>query len=127
VIPRRTRDARQKARIFGLRAERLAVLLLRLKGYSILDCRFNVRGGEIDIVARRGEIIAFVEVKVRQSLDDAFLAIDAAKRRHLSHAVKVWLSGHPWAVAFSLRGDAIYIAPWRWPRHLCAAIELKLD
>jgi putative endonuclease len=126
-MPRRLSEARKKAHILGLRAERLGVLFLRLKGYSIIEQRFTIRGGEIDIVARRGETIAFVEVKIRQNLDDAYLAIDAAKRRRLSHAVKVWLTTHPWAMAFSLRGDALFMTPWQWPRHISAAIELNLD
>jgi putative endonuclease len=62
---------RKKAHGLGIFAERAAVLNLRLKGYRILACRYRVQGGEIDIVARRGDTIAFVEVKVRPTLDEA--------------------------------------------------------
>ena len=48
-----------------------AVVLLRLKGYRVLASRYQIRGGEIDIVARRGDTVAFVEVKVRPTLDEA--------------------------------------------------------
>jgi Uncharacterised protein family UPF0102 len=60
---------RKKAHGLGIRAERVAVGLLRLKGYRILARRYQVREGEIDIVARRGDTVAFVEVKVRPSLE----------------------------------------------------------
>jgi putative endonuclease len=59
------------------------VMVLRLKGYRILAFRFRVRGGEIDIVARRGDTIAFVEVKVRPTIDEALAAIDEVKRRRI--------------------------------------------
>ncbi len=73
------RRERRKARAFGLRAETLAALWLRLKFYQILARNFTARGGEIDLIARRGDVIVFVEVKARPTLDQAFLAIDAAK------------------------------------------------
>jgi putative endonuclease len=118
--------SREQAHRQGIFAERFAVAMLRLKGYRILACRYQVRGGEIDIVARRAETIAFVEVKVRPTLDEARTAIDYAKRRRISRATKTWLASNPWAAPLTWRGDAVYIAPWRWPRHEIAAFELDL-
>ncbi len=106
-------------------AERAAIILLRLKFYSILARRYRIRGGEIDIIARRGDTIAFVEVKARSSLEEARSAITPAKRRRLSRAARVWLAANPYAAGFTLRGDAVFVAPWRLPRHLPAAIELE--
>lgn len=117
---------RLKAHRQGLLAEQLAALLLRLKGYRILAFRYQAKGGEIDIVARRADTIAFVEVKVRATLDEARIAVDATKRRRISRAAKVWLASHPWAAPLTWRGDAIYLAPWRLPEHHAAAIELDL-
>jgi putative endonuclease len=117
---------RRKAHLRGLVAERLAVVSLRLKGYRILACRYAIRGGEIDIVARRGDTIAFVEVKARQTLDEARIAIGAVKRRRMSRAARVWLTSNPWAAPLTFRGDAVYLAPWTWPRHAIAAVELDL-
>lgn len=62
--PARERDRRHAAG-FGRRAEWLAALLLSLKGYRILARNYVVRGGEIDLVARRGSTVIFVEVKAR--------------------------------------------------------------
>jgi putative endonuclease len=117
---------RTKAHRQGLFAERLAAALLRLKGYRILAFRYRVHGGEIDIVARRSDTIAFVEVKVRPTLDEAMTAVDAVKRRRISRAAKVWLASSQWAAPLTWRGDAIYLAPWHLPRHQIAAIELDL-
>lgn len=119
-------SVRRKAHLFGLLAERFAILALRLKFYSILARRYRVQGGEIDIVARRGDEIVFVEVKARPTLDEAMTAIDFVKRRRISRAAKIWLTANPWAAALTLRGDAVFIAPWRWPRHAIAVVELDL-
>jgi len=119
--------ARRRAHLYGLRAETVATLLLRLKGYRVLARRFVVSGGEIDIVAQRGETIAFVEVKARARLDDAASAIQETKRRRISRAARVWLTRNPWAAGATLRGDAVFVAPGRLPRHLGAAYRLDLD
>ena len=123
----RPAGARRRAHLFGLRAETIATLFLRVKGYRVLARRFVVSGGEIDIVAQRGQTIAFVEVKARNRLDDAASAILETKRRRISRAARVWLTRNPWAVGATLRGDAVFVAPGRLPRHLGAAYRLDLD
>jgi putative endonuclease len=120
------RGRRKKARAFGLRAETLAALWLRLKFYKILARNFSARGGEIDLIARRGDVIVFVEVKARPTLEQAFLAIDAAKAARISRIAALWLCANRWAVGRIFRGDAIYIAPGRLPRHVEAAVPLDL-
>ena len=77
-------------------------------------------------VAGRGDTVAFVEVKVRPTLDEARMSIDAVKRRRISCAARNWLASNPWAATFTWRGDAVYVAPWRWPRHEIAVMELDL-
>ena len=118
---------RRGAHLFGLRAESVAVLVLRLKGYSVLARRYAVSGGEIDLIARRGGLIAFVEVKARGDLDAAAAAISATKRRRIGRAVRVWLARNPWASSLSLRGDAVFVAPRRLPRHAPDAYRLDID
>jgi putative endonuclease len=126
---KRSREAaaRKLAHHFGLRAETIAVAWLRLKGYRILDRRYVIKQGELDIVALRGDTIAFVEVKARKTLDDAAIAIDEIKRRRISLAARVWLARNPWSAGWTWRGDAIFIAPWRLPRHLIAAYDLQIE
>ena len=123
----RPTKARRRAHRFGLRAESIAALLLRVKGYQVLDRRFSAAGGEIDLVARRGATIAFVEVKARDGLETAAEAITEAKRRRIGRAARVWLARNPWAAALNLRGDAVFVAPGRLPRHLAAAYRLEVD
>lgn len=117
---------RRAALAFGRRAEWLAALVLMAKGYRILARGYRVNGGEIDIIARRGRTIAFVEVKARPEIEAAMAAITPAKRARLSRAASVWLSANPWASDHILRADAVYLAPWRAPRHAVAAVELRL-
>lgn len=120
------RRGRVKARVFGLRAESLAAVWLRLKFYKILARNFSASGGEIDLIARRGDTIAFVEVKARPTLDLALVAIDAPKMRRISRAAGAWLAANGWATGLNYRGDAVYVAPWRAPRHVEAAVALDL-
>jgi putative endonuclease len=120
-------ERRREAHVYGLRAESIAALLLRLKGYTILTRRFVVSGGEIDLVARRGGSIAFVEVKARAELEVAAIAISATKRRRIGRAARVWLMRNPWAAGLTLRGDAVFLARGRLPRHDPDAYRLEID
>ena len=127
MASRDTRGTRARFAAYraGRSAERAAVLVLRLKGYRILARRYLVNGGEIDIVARRGATIAFVEVKLRASLDEARTSIMPDKRRRMSRAARAFVSRQR-ATGLTYRADAIYCAPWRWPSHVPAAFELDL-
>jgi putative endonuclease len=125
--PRERSRRKRRAHGFGLDAEWIAAALLRLKGYSIVARRYAVSGGEVDLIVRRGSAVAFVEVKARSRLEAAQESITATKRRRIARAARVWLSRNPWAVGLTLRGDAVFVAPWRLPRHTPAAYRLELD
>lgn len=117
---------RRQARGWGLEAEFLARVWLRAGGWRILDHGYSAGGGEIDIVARRGDLVIFVEVKARATRDAALLAIDAAKQRRMAGAARRWIARHPRHAACSFRGDALLLTPWRWPRRVAGAIPLDL-
>ena len=117
---------RAGARAFGINAETLAAVWLRLKFYRILARGYRIREGEIDIVAQRGDTIAFIEVKARPTLDEAAIAITPQKRRRISRAARHWLMTHPDAIHRTLRGDAIFVAPGKAPLHVVGAVELDL-
>ncbi len=125
--PSKRTTRKRKAHVFGLNAEWTAAALLRLKGYSILARRYVVSGGEIDLIVQRGDSIAFVEVKARSRLDAAQESITATKRRRIARAAGVWLARNSWAAGFTLRGDAVFIAPGRLPRHTPCAYRLEID
>lgn len=99
-------------------AEQLAAGLLRLKGYRILARDFVHPLGEIDIVARRGDTIAFIEVKYRATVASAGEAINTAKRRRVANAASAWLAAHPGNGDRSIRFDAMLMVPWRLPIHI---------
>jgi putative endonuclease len=107
----------------GLSAESRAAAFLMAKGYRILAKRFRTRYGEIDIVARRRNLLAFVEVKARATLDDAAYALTARQQARIIEAAQAWLIAHPEQAEFELRFDAMLIAPRRLPRHLQAAFD----
>jgi putative endonuclease len=107
----------------GLRAEVLAALFLRLKGYRILARRYQNPVGEIDIVAKKGKALVFVEVKARPSMDIAHESIRKNQRARIVRGAEAYLSRNPKYVNHDLRFDAVLIAPGRWPRHLISAFD----
>jgi putative endonuclease len=107
----------------GLSAESRAAALLMAKGYRILAKRFRTPHGEIDLIARRRNLVAFVEVKARATLDEAAFAVTPRQQRRIIDAAQAWLVAHPEHADFELRFDAILIAPRRLPRHLLAAFD----
>jgi putative endonuclease len=107
----------------GLSAEARAAAYLMAKGYRILAKRFRTPYGEIDIVARRRNLLAFVEVKARASLDEAAYAVTPRNQRRIIDAAQAWLMTHPEHADFEMRFDVMLIAPKRLPRHLLAAFD----
>lgn len=110
----RDRPAAERA---GRRAETIAAWWLRLHGWSILALRARVRGGEVDIVARRGRIVAFVEVKTRSTEIAAGFAIDPYRLRRVFVAAGTLFERYR-RPGDDMRVDAILLVPRRWPRHL---------
>jgi putative endonuclease len=107
----------------GVSAESRAAALLIAKGYRILARRFRTPRGEIDIVARRRNTIVFIEVKARNTLDDAAYAVTPRQQARIIAAAQMWLMAHPEHERYDLRFDAMLIAPRRLPRHLMAAFD----
>lgn len=93
-------------------------MFLMARGYRILAMRYRVRAGEVDIIARRGEVIAFVEVKARRDLMVAIDAVTFASQNRIRAAGDHWLARQPDAARLSLRYDIVAIVPWMWPRHI---------
>ena len=104
-------------------AEARAAALLIAKGYRILAKRFRTPHGEIDIIARKRDLVTFVEVKARASLDDAAYAVTPRQQQRIIDAAQAWLMTHPEHAEFELRFDAILVAPRSLPRHLIAAFD----
>ena len=94
----------------------LAAWWLRLHGWRILARRVKVRGGEIDLVARRGKLVAFVEVKQRATADAAGISLDRYRLRRVAAAEQ--LAPRYARANDDIRIDAIFIVPRRLPLHL---------
>lgn len=107
----------------GLSAETRAAAYLMAKGYRILARRFRTPHGEIDIIARRRNLVAFVEVKARATLDEAAFAVSPRQKARIIDAAQAWLMAHPEYADFELRFDAMLIAPRCLPLHLLAAFD----
>ncbi len=107
-----TRD-RRRAERSGRFAESLVGLAYLLRGYQILATRFRAPGGEIDLIVRRGRLIAFVEVKRRREADAAILAVTHKNRRRLESAAGSYLALRPYFGEFAVRYDIAAVAGWR--------------
>lgn len=117
----RPSPSRRNAWLRGNRAEFLAAILLIMKGYRILARRMRLPVGEIDLIARRGKVVAFVEVKARATPDAAAESITPATRRRIEAAARGWLARRPDLAGLSIRFDAVLISPRRWPHHITDA------
>lgn len=98
----------------------LAAWYLRLKGWRIVGQRLKTPRGEVDLVARRGRVVAFVEVKWRASSAELDLAIDERRLRRVAAAANA-LTARYVRNGDDLRIDVVLLAPRRWPRHIVNA------
>jgi putative endonuclease len=117
------RPERQIAFQLGISAESRAAALLIAKGFRILARRWKSPLGEIDIVARRRQLLVFVEVKARADLDEAAFAVTPRQRQRIAAAAEAWLAAHGDAGFRDIRFDAILVAPGKLPRHIQGAFE----
>ena len=102
----------------GRRAEWLAALALMLRGYRIVALRYRTPVGEIDIVARKGDLIALVEVKARRDLTSGVDAVSYPAQRRIAAAGALYISRQRDSALLSWRCDIVVVSPWTWPVHL---------
>lgn len=109
----------------GLWAENLAAGYLRVKGYRILERRYKTKGGEIDLIAAKGETLAFVEVKARRDQAEALYAVNQKTQRRVEQAALHFLADYPDYSAWALRFDVIAISGPFSIKHLDNAWEAR--
>lgn len=80
----------------GLWAEIYTIAFLVLKGYRILAWRYKTPVGEVDIIAKRGNIVHFIEVKLRPTLDDGVLAVSPQGRSRITRAATHFMANKKW-------------------------------
>jgi len=110
--------SRREAYRRGHRGEWLAALALMLKGYRIVARRYRTKLGEIDLIARRGDLVLIVEVKARPTLVEAMDAVAYSSQRRIEGAADLWLSRQPDYARLSVRFDMVAVLPRRWPVHV---------
>lgn len=109
---------RIRAEKHGHRAEWLAAWSLRLKGWRICARRFKTKTGEVDIIARKRDLIIMVEVKARASLIEAMDAVTPTAQRRIEAAGDIWLARQPDFGKLSVRYDLVAVLPKKWPVHV---------
>lgn len=108
----------------GVAAEELAGNYLRLKGYKILEKRYKTPVGEIDLIALKGDLLAFVEVKARKTEEEALYAVGAKARRRIEAAAMQYISENEDYIDFGMRFDVITV-PSKSAHNLLAAISIQ--
>jgi putative endonuclease len=103
---------------WGIIAETICIWMLRFKGYRVLAQRYKTKSGEIDIIAKRGGAILFIEVKARASREQGLECISPKQRQRINHAAQIFLSRRRKKDFNQLRFDVMVVVPWRWPYHL---------
>ena len=116
-----SRTKRRRAFRRGHAAELLCLWHLRLRGYRILARRFRVPSGEIDLVVRRGKVLAAIEVKARADLSAAGESVSLRQRRRVARALDHFIALHPEFGGLALRFDVMLVTPRRLPRHVADA------
>ena len=111
-------DRKRRSERKGRRAELLAALALMLKGYRIAAMRYKTPVGEIDIVARKRDLVAFVEVKARRDLAAGVDAVSYPAQRRIAAAGELFISRQRDSARLSWRCDIVVVSPWRWPVHI---------
>jgi putative endonuclease len=115
--PSRNSEARRAADAAGRRGERYAAWWLRLRGWKILDQRVRTPAGEVDLVAKRGNLIAFVEVKTRASSAELDFAIDHQRLARVAAAAEILMPRYA-LNGEDIRVDVVLLAPGTRPRHI---------
>lgn len=111
-------DTRRRRERSGRRAETAAALWLQIKGYRIVERRARTPACEIDLVARKGRMLVFVEVKSRRTIDAAREAVTPDLRRRLEQAANIWAGRRRDANQLLWRFDMVLLAPGRLPLHV---------
>jgi putative endonuclease len=105
----RAPEIRRAADSRGRHAEHRAAAALEAEGWSVLARRARTGAGELDLIAERDGLLAFVEVKARATLAEAAFALGPAQRRRLAAAAEAWLAHNPGHGGAGMRFDVVLV------------------
>jgi len=109
---------REQAEKRGHFAELVALMYLRLKGYRLLAQRYKSHHGEIDLIMRRRDVTAFIEVKARGSLDQGVEAVTTAQSKRIAAAARFWMARDKKSNRNFCRFDIVLVSPYLLPQHI---------
>lgn len=110
---------RRRAYLWGHMAEFLALVMLFFKGYHIRCRRFKCSAGEVDIIATKGNMMIFVEVKARRTFAEAAHALSITQKKRIIRAATWYMSQQKKVREEEFyRFDMVLVSPWRWPSHI---------
>ena len=110
--------ARAKAERRGHSAEVIALIYLRLKGYRLLAMRYKTPQGEVDLIMRRRDVTAFIEVKARRSRDDGVMAVTNTQSRRIAAAARLWMARDKISNSNFCRFDIVVVNAYFLPHHV---------
>ena len=102
---------RKEAYSRGVKAEKVAAQFLQLKGYKILEHRYKTKLGEIDLIARKGGLLVFAEVKAHKDVEKSLLAVTEKTRRRIEQAALAYIASHENVCDMDMRFDVLVVPP----------------
>lgn len=117
-------NLRAAAEARGRSAEARVAARLAEEGWQVLEHRARTPAGEIDLIAEREGLLAFIEVKARPSLSDAAYSLGARQRARLLGAAEIWLADHPGHGAAGIRFDVLLLDAEGRMRRIADAFRL---
>ena len=117
-MPASSNANKQRNEKRGHRAETAALILLRMKGYRLLARRFKSHHGEIDLIMRKGQTTAFIEVKARATTDSAITSVTTYQSKRISAAAGLWMAKDAKAASGFCRFDIVAVNAYLWPTHI---------
>ncbi len=111
-------NKRERAERRGHLAEFVALIYLRLKGYRLLAQRFKSPQGEIDLIMRRRDVTAFIEVKAKDTRDQGVEAVTTTQSRRIAAAARFWMARDKLSNRNFCRFDIVVVNAYFWPQHI---------
>ncbi len=108
---------KKKTYNFGILAEKITIIYLILKAYKILAWRYKTRFGELDIIAKKGREIIFVEVKARKKDTNLEEILRDRQTKRMVNAAQYFMSKNSKFREYQLRFDFIFVNKFYWVRH----------
>jgi putative endonuclease len=114
---------KNKSYKLGLFAESIASVYLRFCFYTVISRRYKSDVGEVDIIAKRGNSLIFVEVKARRNKDEAYVAFTTHQQKRIVRTAKLFIARNPKYHENDIRFDLILICPIFFIKHIKNAWE----